>query len=109
MVQIEPHISNTNRDILSTIVRIYCPLDLGPVVAKAKIFFQKLWLLKLDWIVLLSETINKEWRQFVESLQIINSISIERCIVTEQSKMIELREFSDAPESAFGAVSTANV
>ncbi|GFU60499.1 uncharacterized protein TNCV_2197461 [Trichonephila clavipes] len=104
-VKIDLHELNTKRDVLSTIVRIYDPLGLlGPVVAKAKIFLQKLWMLKIDWTDLLPDTINREWRQFVESLQIVNDININRCIVVEQPEVIELHGFSDASQSAFGAV-----
>ncbi|GFU07630.1 integrase catalytic domain-containing protein [Trichonephila clavipes] len=74
------------------------------VVAKAKIFLQKLWMLKIDWTDLLPDTINREWRQFVESLQVVNDININRCIVVEQPEVIELHGFSDASRSAYGAV-----
>ncbi|GFY03807.1 integrase catalytic domain-containing protein [Trichonephila clavipes] len=85
-VKIDLHELNTKRDVLSTIARIYDPLGLlGPVVAKAKIFLQKLWMLKIDWTDLLPDTINREWRQFVESLQVVNDININRCIVVEQT------------------------
>ncbi|GFY34971.1 integrase_H2C2 domain-containing protein [Trichonephila clavipes] len=102
-VKIDVHELNTKRDVLSTIARIYDPLGLlGPVVAKAKIFLQKLRMLKIDWTDLLPDTINREWRQFVESLQIINDININRLV--EQPEVIELHGFSDASQSAYGAV-----
>ncbi|GFW70733.1 integrase catalytic domain-containing protein [Trichonephila clavipes] len=104
-VKIDLHELSTKRDVLSTIARIYDPLGLlGPVVAKAKIFLQKLWMLKIDWTDLLPDTINREWRQFVESLQVVNDININRCIVVEQPEVIELHGFSDASQSAYGAV-----
>ncbi|GFV36985.1 integrase catalytic domain-containing protein [Trichonephila clavipes] len=104
-VKIDLHELNTKRDVLSTIARIYDPLGLlGPVVAKAKIFLQKLWMLKIDWTDLLPDRINREWRQFVESLQVVNDININRCIVVEQPEVIELHGFSDASQSAYGAV-----
>ncbi|GFY26302.1 integrase catalytic domain-containing protein [Trichonephila clavipes] len=104
-VKIDLHELNTKRDVLSTIARIYDPLGLlGPVVAKAKIFLQKLWMLKIDWTDLLPDTINREWRQFVESLQVVNDININRCIVVEQPEVIELHGFSDTSQSAYGAV-----
>ncbi|GFX50248.1 integrase catalytic domain-containing protein [Trichonephila clavipes] len=86
------HELNTKRDVLSTIARIYDPSLglLGPVVAKAKIFLQKLWMLKIDWTDLLPDTINREWRQFVESLQVVNDININRCIVLEHPEVIAL-------------------
>ncbi|GFX31469.1 integrase catalytic domain-containing protein [Trichonephila clavipes] len=104
-VKIDLHELNTKRGVLSTIARIYDPLGLlGPVVAKAKIFLQKLWMLKIDWTDLLPDTINREWRQFVESLQVVNDININRCIVVEQPEVIELHGFFDASQSAYGAV-----
>ncbi|GFX38658.1 integrase catalytic domain-containing protein [Trichonephila clavipes] len=60
--------------------------------------------LKIDWTDLLPDTINREWRQFVESLQVVNDININRCIVVEQPEVIELHGFSDASQSAYGAV-----
>ncbi|GFX86209.1 integrase catalytic domain-containing protein [Trichonephila clavipes] len=50
------------------------------------------------------EIVDKEWRQFVESLHIINKINIERCVVVEQLEVIKLQGFSDASQLAFGAV-----
>ncbi|GFV25960.1 integrase_H2C2 domain-containing protein [Trichonephila clavipes] len=42
--------------------------------------------------------------KFVESLQVVNDININRCIVVEQTEVIELHGFSDASQSAYGAV-----
>ncbi|GFX74547.1 integrase catalytic domain-containing protein [Trichonephila clavipes] len=104
-VKIDLHELNTKRDVLSTIVRIYDHLGLlGAVVAKVKIFLQKLWILKIDWTDLLPDTINRKWRQFVESLQVVNDININRCIVVEQPEVIQLHGFSDAFQSVYGAV-----
>ncbi|GFT78884.1 integrase catalytic domain-containing protein [Trichonephila clavipes] len=104
-VKIDLHELNTKWDVLSTIARIYDPLGLlGPVVAKAKFFLQKLWMLKIDWTDLLPDTINRVWRQFVESLPVVKDININRCIVVEQPEVIELHGFSDASQSAYGAV-----
>ncbi|GFX24747.1 hypothetical protein TNCV_3345271 [Trichonephila clavipes] len=61
-------------------------------------------MLKIDWTDLLPDTINREWRQFVESLQVVNDININLCIVVEQPEVIELHGFSDASQSAYGAV-----
>ncbi|GFV09693.1 hypothetical protein TNCV_475941 [Trichonephila clavipes] len=61
-------------------------------------------MLKIDWTDLLPDTINREWRQFVESLQVVNDININRCIVVEEPEVIELHGFSDASQSAYGAV-----
>ncbi|GFX69703.1 integrase catalytic domain-containing protein [Trichonephila clavipes] len=105
-VKIDLHELNTKRDVLSTIARIYDPLGLLSAVwwQRRKIFLQKLWMLKIDWTDLLPDTINRGWRQFVESLQLVNDININRCIVVEQPEVIELYGFFDASKSAYGAV-----
>ncbi|GFX48451.1 integrase catalytic domain-containing protein [Trichonephila clavipes] len=48
-VSIRSIASYTKRDVLSVIARLYDPLGLiGPVISKAKISLQKLWLIKLN-------------------------------------------------------------
>ncbi|GFS51330.1 uncharacterized protein TNCV_3533721 [Trichonephila clavipes] len=50
-IAVELKDSYTKRRVLSTIARLFDPLGLlGPVVARAKIFMQSLWSLKIDWI-----------------------------------------------------------
>ncbi|GFV17148.1 integrase catalytic domain-containing protein [Trichonephila clavipes] len=68
--------------VLSTIARIFDPLGLlGPIITCAKIFMQRLWLLELGWSDELLFKEEKEWRQFIDSLEAVNNISIDRCIV----------------------------
>ncbi|KAF8795206.1 hypothetical protein HNY73_003081 [Argiope bruennichi] len=91
--------------VLSTIARLFDPLELfGPVVAKAKIFMQNLWSLKIDWMDELPPEKAKEWYQFLEDFKSINSICIERCIVHLHVTRIELHGFVDASENCYGAV-----
>ncbi|GFV31659.1 uncharacterized protein TNCV_692331 [Trichonephila clavipes] len=60
----ELKVSYTKRCVLSTIARLFDPLGLlGPVVARAKIFMQSLWRLKIDWIDELPSERAKEWHQ----------------------------------------------
>ncbi|GFV11809.1 uncharacterized protein TNCV_2186201 [Trichonephila clavipes] len=104
-VKIDLHELNTKRDVLSTIARIYDPLGLfRSCGGEGENLPSKLWMLKIDWTDLLPDTINREWRQFVESLQVVNDININRCIVVGQPEVIELHGFSDASQSAYGAV-----
>ncbi|KAF8766807.1 hypothetical protein HNY73_019835 [Argiope bruennichi] len=73
--------SYNKRCVISTIARLFDPLGLlGPVVAKAKIFMQSLWSLKIDWMDELPPERANEWHQFLEDFKSINSICIKRCI-----------------------------
>ncbi|GFT45742.1 integrase catalytic domain-containing protein [Trichonephila clavipes] len=73
--------SFTKRMVLSTIARIFDPLGLlGPIITWAKIFMQRLWLLELGWSDELPFKEEKEWPE-----------------------SIELHEFRDASEKAYGS------
>ncbi|GFV74893.1 integrase_H2C2 domain-containing protein [Trichonephila clavipes] len=96
--------SFTKRMFLSTIARIFDPLGLlGPIITWAKIFMQRLWLLELGWSDELPFKEEKEWHRFIDSLEAVNSISIDRCIVIHRAESIELHAFSDASEKAYGS------
>ncbi|GFX43620.1 uncharacterized protein TNCV_510691 [Trichonephila clavipes] len=97
--------SYTKRCVLSTIARLFDPLGLlGPVVARAKIFMQSLWSLKIDWINELPSERAKEWHRFLEDFNSVRSICIGRCIVHPQATRVELYGFADASEKCYGAV-----
>ncbi|GBM91417.1 hypothetical protein AVEN_66095-1, partial [Araneus ventricosus] len=90
--------------VLSIIARLFDPLGLlGPVITKAKIFMQQLWLLKIDWSERLPEKEACEWQEFVKSLMNLNDMNIERCIVIQSAVVTELHGFCDASEKAYGA------
>ncbi|GBM87286.1 hypothetical protein AVEN_22008-1, partial [Araneus ventricosus] len=94
----------TKRLVLSTIARVFDPLGiLGPVVTKAKIFLQKLWLLNLKWDDPLPAKEADEWLQFSSALQNVNDIEVDRCILLPKPDLIEIHGFADASEAAYGA------
>lgn len=99
-------VTHTKRTVLSTIAKLFDPLGLlGPVISKAKIFLQKLWLLNLQWDDHLPAEVFEEWDRFFKELQSICYIKINRCILPfSDTQIIELHGFSDASEAAFGAV-----
>ncbi|GFW66704.1 uncharacterized protein TNCV_1371371 [Trichonephila clavipes] len=85
-IAVELKDSYTKRCVLSTIARLFDLLGLlGPVVAKAKIFMQSLWDLKIDWIEELPSERVKEWHRFLEDFNSVSSICIGRCIPHPQA------------------------
>ncbi|GBM69371.1 hypothetical protein AVEN_272189-1 [Araneus ventricosus] len=89
----------------STIARLFDPLGfLGPVISKAKIFLQRLWLLQIDWSQKLPSDIAQEWSSFIASLSYVKNIKIPRFVLRPNPKEIILHGFSDASEKAYGAV-----
>ncbi|GFW06848.1 DUF1758 domain-containing protein [Trichonephila clavipes] len=93
------------RCVLSTIARLFDLLGLlGPVVARAKIFMQSLWSLKIDWINELPSERAKECHRFLEDFNSVRSICIGRFIVHPQATRVELHGFADASEKCYGAV-----
>ncbi|GBN17173.1 hypothetical protein AVEN_29902-1, partial [Araneus ventricosus] len=95
----------TKRDVLSQIARLFDPLGLlGPVISKAKIFLQRLWLLQIDWSQKLPSDIAQEWSSFIASLSYVKNIKIPRFVLRPNPKEIILHGFSDASEKAYGAV-----
>lgn len=103
-VELNDKFSYTKREVLSVIARLYDPLGLiGPVIAKAKIFLQKLWIQKLNWDDVLPEEISTGWRCFVSELKDIENLRIPRWILIDNVIRMVLHCFADASEMAFGA------
>lgn len=62
----------TKRVILSSIARIFDPLGLvGPIIAKAKIFMQILWQLKIGWDEVIPLEISSNWHEFPPFLSLL--------------------------------------
>ncbi|GBM81611.1 hypothetical protein AVEN_82341-1 [Araneus ventricosus] len=104
-VSVKKKDSLTKREVLSQIARLYDPLGIiGPVIAKAKVFMQSLWLQKLDWNDNLPTKVLQVWNDFLVKLPGVNEINVPRYILSEDVTKIELHGFSDASERAYGAV-----
>ncbi|GFR23018.1 integrase catalytic domain-containing protein [Trichonephila clavata] len=97
--------SFTKREVLSVIARLYDPLGfLGPVLTRAKILLQRLWQQKLDWDDVLPDQIAKEWKEFVTTFKCIETVKIDRFILTDTWLRVVLQGFADSSEVAYGAV-----
>ncbi|GFV32103.1 DUF1758 domain-containing protein [Trichonephila clavipes] len=94
----------TKRSFLSQSARLFDPLGfLTPCTMSIKIFFQQLWLLKLDWDSPLPEALAKKWKTFQKEFEQVCSIHIPRWIHTA-SQQITLHGFCDASELAYAPV-----
>lgn len=91
----------TKRDILSQISKIYDPLGfVSPIVVKAKVIMQKLWLEKSDWDSNVPEVIAKEWLQFADDINNMNTIILKRNIpFSNNVQTLQLIGFADASSS----------
>ncbi|GBL95270.1 hypothetical protein AVEN_100254-1 [Araneus ventricosus] len=95
----------TNRIVLADIAKLFHPLGfLGPVIVKAKIFPLKLWLQKLEWNQELPHQGKVKWETLRDDLNDLTNARIQRYILTDSIKLLELHGFSDASKDTFGAV-----
>ena len=95
----------TKRSILSAIGKLFDPLGLvSPVIIIAKVFMQRLWLLKSNWDCLLPQQEREYWRSFEKQLESLSQIKIPRLVVLPSAICYEIIGFSDSSEKAYGAV-----
>ena len=102
-----PH---TKRNLLSVLCSVYDPLGfITPYVLKAKILFQTLCRLDVDWDMMMPRDVEAQWEEWLEQLSEVTKLRIPRCVKPITSKTAQLHHFSDASQSAFGAVSYLRV
>ncbi|XP_054745963.1 uncharacterized protein LOC129250358 [Anastrepha obliqua] len=93
----------TKRNILSVSARLFDPLGLlAPLVTKAKILLQELWLQKLDCDESIPLHLDTSWENFKANLLQLPSISIPRFVHTESSASCQIHGFADASIRAYG-------
>ncbi|GFQ69668.1 hypothetical protein TNCT_81491 [Trichonephila clavata] len=72
---------------------------LGPVIVTAKLFMKTLWLVKRYWDQPLLENEIRNRKKFVFSLKaLVQGIKVQRFVLNENYKSLELHGFSDASE-----------
>ena len=77
---------------------------LSPIIVKAKILMQGLWLCKLSWDDELNPEHRSSWEKWVEQLPFISGISIPRWNYFHPSEeVVEAHVFADASKLAYGA------
>ncbi|XP_057338482.1 uncharacterized protein LOC130676347 [Microplitis mediator] len=95
----------TKRSILSETAQLFDSLGLiSPVVIKAKILMQDLWLEKIGWDDSLSPQIIHRWKKFRDELPELLQLKIPRWLnISSDISNIEIHGFSDASQHAIAA------
>lgn len=95
----------TKRTVLSRIAQIFDPMGIiAPVIVIAKILMQRIWEAKIGWDMVIPENLFIQWDKFHNELQYIIEFKIPRWVGLDTSCEIEVHGFSDASNSAYGAV-----
>ncbi|XP_041769560.1 uncharacterized protein LOC121592219 [Anopheles merus] len=93
----------TMRSILSNIARMFDPLGLiAPVIIRAKLLMQELWLQKIGWDDPVPVHICNKWKSVTDDWKDLESFKSERYVLLPNSK-IQFHTFADASEVAYGA------
>ncbi|XP_076382761.1 uncharacterized protein LOC143260621 [Megalopta genalis] len=93
-----PFKSNVNE-----LAQIFDPLGLiSPIVIVAKLILQ-LWQTQIGWDQSIPQNLHSQWLQYRQDISKVGAMNISRCAISECLDDIELHEFSDASEKAYGA------
>ena len=98
----------TRKGMLSTVSSTFDPLGLvSPVLIIGKILFQDATRLKLIWDDEVPCELASRWNSWVKSVCDLENVKIPRCIKPKEfdDAYIELHNFSDASERAYGCCS----
>ena len=97
----------TKRTILSGISQLFDPLGIvSPVVIRAKMLMQLLWLQPCGWDDAVSESIADKWNSYTKQLPKLSDFHVPRYALLPNAT-IQLHTFSDASEAAYGACTYA--
>ncbi|GFQ70293.1 integrase catalytic domain-containing protein [Trichonephila clavata] len=94
----------TKGTALSFFSKLYDPLGLlQPIIIKAEMMIQKIWLLKIDWDQDLTRQEIENFLRYVAELHQLKDLKIPRCILLKDSVTVQLIGFADASSQAYGA------
>lgn len=96
--------SETKREILRDIARLYDPLGLlAPVIILAKNFMQDIWREGIDWDTKIPDHLLTNWKKFRLALADVRNIRVPRWMCMTKTAQITLHGFSDASLKAYAA------
>ena len=98
-------INTTKRNILKLIGTIFDPLGLiAPIVLQLKLLFKNLCADKYDWDSILSKEYLNIWYKFINELNSLKSISVDRFALCNcKDKQVDLHGFCDSSIDAYCA------
>ncbi|KAF8785737.1 putative protein phosphatase CG10417 like protein [Argiope bruennichi] len=89
--------------MLSDISRLFDPLGLlGPLIITAKMFLQKLWILRIYWDDEVPLHLNREWEKFSSELSQLKNVNIDRHVLCSKVLKVDLIGIGDASKNAYG-------
>ncbi|XP_055932829.1 uncharacterized protein LOC129962854 [Argiope bruennichi] len=74
---------------------------LGPLIITAKIFLQKLWVLRIDWDDEVPLHLNREWEKFSTELSQLKNLNVDRHVLCSEALKVDLIGFGDASKNAY--------
>ena len=99
----------TRRGLHSILSSVYEPLGIaGPRLLKGRSIIQKLCKNNFKWNEKITQDITFTWNRWLNRLQGLNNLSIQRCYAPEEFGKIpqcSLHHFSDASERGYGQAS----
>ncbi|XP_055928190.1 uncharacterized protein LOC129959396 [Argiope bruennichi] len=75
---------------------------LGPLIITAKMFLQKLWILRIDWDDEVPLHLNREWEKFSSELSQLKNVNIDRHVLCSKVLKVDLIGFGYASKNADG-------
>lgn len=101
--QLPKVVAPTKRSILSVVAKIYDLLGLlSPIVVRAKILLQEMWVQNCNWDDIISNPLKSLWLQIHEDLENIGKIEVPRYVLTTLEYRGEIHGFADASLRAYG-------
>ncbi|XP_011871460.1 PREDICTED: uncharacterized protein LOC105564005, partial [Vollenhovia emeryi] len=94
----------SKRHILSAIAKIFDPHGLlGPIILTSKVLMQECWKAKISWDESVPSALHSSWSSFVEQLELIDHLTVDRCLIINKFIEIQIHGFCDASKIVYGA------